>query len=109
MLLQLSTTGKDESPYKGELPLLAMDNVVNTNTSDTTENSIEHRVPSINIIEATTNKAKYDPLTLFKLICAQKHDVFIRTAIAQVDHVKSIFRIYFSVLLQQISAVDSTI
>lgn len=67
-LSRLSTTGKDGSLRSGKLLVLAIDPVVNANTSDTTDNGNDHHVVNLNNSAASTDEPIYALSTLFKLI-----------------------------------------
>lgn len=68
-LSRLFKTAKDEKPFENELPFLAIDHVVNANTSETC---------------VAMDKPTYDLQTLAELIRAQKNYVFCRSTNAQV-------------------------
>lgn len=93
ILLRLPTADKYVSILREEISRLAVDQVVNANTADTTEKENKRCVSSIETAEETTDQATYYSSTLVKLISALKHNLSYRTTTAQAAYANSFFSI----------------
>lgn len=91
------------------LPLLAISYDKSANRPDTFDNRNGHYLVKIKNTNESMVKPTYYPSTLFKLIHAQKNDIFCRTATAQVGRAKNEFNITSNGLLVQWSVVYGVI
>lgn len=105
-LSRLFTKYKDYSLLENDLRLLAIDHVVNKNTSHTTDKANDYHVLNINHYAASTKKPIHNSLTLVELIHAQKNDLFCHTLLAHVGHACIEFSVNSDGLLLRQSAVD---